>query len=116
MRIEATSVDDYISKLPEDRAAIISTLREMIQQHFDGEESLKYGMPTFHITDTDHGITIASQKNYVSMYMDVNLLDEYRDHFKHLKPGKSCINFKRLDQLPMNVVEEMIERTFVDIK
>jgi uncharacterized protein YdhG (YjbR/CyaY superfamily) len=115
MRIEATSVDDYISKLPDDRAAIFTTLRQMIQPHLDSDEMLEYGMPSFHNAAKTGGFSIASQKNYISLYvMNVALLEEYRDHFKHLKPGKSCINFKRLDQLPLDILQEMIEKSYSD--
>lgn len=113
MKIEATSVDDYISKIPDDRAEIITTIREMILPHLDAEETLTYGMPSFHNKAKTGGFSIASQKNYVSLYvMNVELLDTYREHFKHLKPGKSCINFKRLDQLPLDIVQEMIEKSY----
>jgi uncharacterized protein YdhG (YjbR/CyaY superfamily) len=75
MKIEATSVDDYISKLPDDRAEIITTLREMIQPHLDSDESMEYGMPSFHNAAKTGGFSIAPQKNYVSLYvMNVDLL------------------------------------------
>jgi hypothetical protein len=51
---------------------------------------------------------LASQKNYISLYMDIQVVEKHRAELPGLSIGKSCIRFKRLDQLPLEVIQEMM--------
>jgi hypothetical protein len=57
---------------------------------------MKYAMPTFYT-----GCAIASQKYHISLYIyRVDLVEKYREKLGELKVGKSCIQLKKMDQLP----------------
>jgi hypothetical protein len=47
----------------------------------------------------------------MSLYMEPRILDRHRAELKHLDLGKSCIRFKNIDQLPLDIVRQMLEET-----
>jgi hypothetical protein len=66
---------------------------------------------------------LASQKNYMSLYLmniysDPEILERFKDAYhksgKNLDMGKSCIRFKRVEDLPLEIVGQTIARTSVD--
>ena len=135
MRIEADTVDEYIGKLPEDRQKVISDLRAVLQKNLskDFKECLSYGMIGYVVPheiypDGYHCdpklplpfINLASQKNYVALYhMGVyaqpELLEWFQEGYKQRVPhkldmGKSCIRFKKMDQIPLDLVGELAQK------
>lgn len=104
------TVEEYISSLEPERRDILTSLRELVRRAApEATESMSYGMPTYELNG--YVAAFASQKQYVSLYMDTDLLAEHRQDFGHLNCGKSCIRFKRLEQLPLEVVEKMLVKT-----
>lgn len=103
-------IDDYLTKLPEERQTVIIKLQELTKQHLPKvEESLHYKMPTYRINGKDV-IAFAAQKHYFSVYiMDIRLIEKYTDDFSHLNIGKSCIRFKRLSQFPLQSFEMILK-------
>ena len=66
---------------------------------------------------------LASQKNYVSLYLmnvygneetESWFVNSYRASGKRLDMGKACVRFKRIDDLPLDLIGETIARTSVD--
>ena len=135
MRIEANTVDDYMEKLPEDRQIAVGAIREVLQKNLssDFKECLSYGMIGYVVPhelypDGYHCdpklplpfINLASQKNFVALYhMGVyaqpDLLEwfqsEYAARVPHkLDMGKSCIRFKKLDQIPLDLIGELAQK------
>ena len=135
MQIKATSVDDYISKLPEERQVVLTKLRKVIKKNLPKgfQETLSYGMPAFVVplktypdgyhckADTPLPfISLASQKNFVALYhMGIyagpDLLkwftEEYPNHCKRkLDMGKSCIRFKKMDDIPYDLIAELMTK------
>jgi uncharacterized protein YdhG (YjbR/CyaY superfamily) len=126
---------DYIDSLPEDRKAAVSKLREVILKNLPRgfSETISYGMlgyvvphsiypPGYHC-DTKLPlpfISIASQKNFVALYhmgiyADLELLNWFTAEFpKHSKAkldmGKSCIRFKKPDQIPFDLIGELASK------
>ena len=56
-------------------------------------------------------IAVASQKHYMSLYLDPNILDRYRSRFEDFNIGKSCIRFTSFSQLDMAIVEKMLSES-----
>lgn len=135
MRIEADTVDDYIAKLPEDRQKVVSDLRAVLQKNLskDFKECLSYGMIGYVVPHEVYPggyhcypklplpfINLASQKNYVALYhMGVyaqpELLEWFQTQYKKRVPhkldmGKSCIRFKKMDQIPLDLVGELAQK------
>lgn len=128
----AATIDAYLQALPHDRMVAVNLLRAAINAHLpEGfSEQITYGMigwvvPHFTYPAGYHCdpklplpfLSIASQKNFIAvyhmgMYSDPELLSWFTAEFpKHskLKPnmGKSCIRFKKIDQIPYALIGEL---------
>lgn len=134
MQSKATTVDQYMAELPEDRRAALSAVRQTIRANIDKdvEECMGYGMPGYAIPhrvyppgyhcDPSVGLPFAgfaSQKNYMSVYL-MTVYGEgaeenwFREKWaktgKKLDMGKCCIRFKKLEDLALDVIGEAIRR------
>ncbi len=106
----SASVDEYLARLEPGRRQILVSLRQLVRQAApQAVETMRYGMPTYELNG--HVAAFASQKHYVSLYMDTDLVAAHRQDFGHLNCGKSCIRFNRLEQLPLDVVKTMLVET-----
>ena len=133
-----TSPEIYISHIPEDKKAAFEELRKVIKNNLpDGfEEVMIYGMigyvipksiypPGYHC-DTNLPlpfIQIASQKNFIALYhmglyCNESLLNWFTDKYKKEVPskldiGKSCIRFKKPNQIPYDLISELVSKMSV---
>jgi len=135
MQYKATSPEDYISQLPEERIAPMQKLRETILNNLPKgfHEEINYGMigyvvphslyPAGYHCDTKLPLpfmNIASQKNFIAfyhmgIYANPDLLSwfvaEYPKHVKtKLDMGKSCIRFKKPEQIPFELLGELVKK------
>ena len=134
MQSKATSVEQYLAELPEDRRAAIQQVREVIRKNLDKdyEEGMLYGMIGYYVPhrlypDGYHcdpkqplGFAcLASQKNHMAVYLmcvydcDGNATafrDAWEKTGKKLDMGKSCIRFKKVDDLALDVLGNAIKR------
>ncbi len=138
MTIDTKTVDEYISKLPEDRKIAVSKLRDTVQKNLPDEfkECISYKMigyvvphdiyPSGYHCNTKLPlpfINIASQKNFVALYhsgiyADKKLLDWFVDEYpKHVKTkldmGKSCVRFKKMETIPYELIAELCQKMTV---
>lgn len=125
------TVEEYLAALPDDRRQAINAVREVILKNLpDGyREGFGFGMigyviPLERYPKTYNGqpllyAALASQKNYMSVYLmgvygSAEAADwferEYRLTGKRLDMGKSCVRFRRLDDLPLDLVGQAIAR------
>ena len=135
MQSKAKSVKEYLEELPADRVEPVKKLRNAVLKNLpEGfKEEMSYGMigyvvPHSLYPDGYHCdpklplpfACIASQKNFIAfyhmgVYADKKLLDwfikEYPKHSKQkLDMGKSCIRFKKFDQIPYDLIGELINK------
>jgi hypothetical protein len=135
MKYEALSAEEYIIKIPEERKAAMHKLRQVILKNLPKgfEEGILYGMIGFYVPHSiyPHGyhcdpksplpfLNIASQKNSINLYhsglyADENLFDwfvsEYPKHSnRKLDMGKSCIRFKKIDELPYELIGDLCRK------
>jgi hypothetical protein len=132
---DATSPEEMIAALPADRREAIAKVREVIRENLPAgyEEGMQFGMigwyvPLDRFPDTYNkqplGLAaLANQKNYMALYLnnvygDPDTERWFRERFaasgKKLDMGKSCVRFRRLEDLPLDVIAETIARTPVD--
>jgi uncharacterized protein YdhG (YjbR/CyaY superfamily) len=103
-------VDAYLSGLELDRGAALEQLRALVFESVpDVVETMRYRMPTYELDDVL--CSFASQKHYMSLYMDVDLVERHRQEVGHLDVGKSCIRFKRIEDLPLDTVRQILAKT-----
>ena len=131
----AQTVDEYIASLPADRREAVQAVRNVVRDNLpDGyREGMQFGMigwyvPLERFPDTYNGqplglAGLASQKNYMSLYLNTVYGDpaterwfraRYAASGKKLNMGKSCVRFRNLEELPLDVIGETIARADVD--
>ena len=138
MQSKAITPDQYMEELPEDRKQAMKELRKEIKKNIPKgfKESMGYGMmgwavphsiypAGYHCTPEDPlpFLGVASQKNFIAVYhMGVyaspELLkwftSEYPKYSKtKLDMGKSCIRFKKMDQIPFKLIGELASKMTV---
>ena len=129
MRSEASTVDEYLAELPEERREAIEVVRRVILEHLpEGyEEAMNWGMITYQVPLETYGDTynkkplmyaaLASQKRHMAVYLTSVYLDDdarrefetaYRATGKRYDAGKSCVRFRKLEDLPLELIAESI--------
>ena len=128
----AQTVTQYLAALPPDRREAIASVRTVILDHLpEGyAETMLYGMIGYVVPLKRYPVTynrqplsyagLASQKQYMSLYLmniygDTETEQWFREEYlasgKKLDMGKSCVRFKKLEDLPLGLVGEAIART-----
>lgn len=133
MQSDAATVEEYLAELPADRREAIAAVRSVILEHLRPgfEEGIEYGMISYHVPlerhpDTYNGrplglAALASQKRHMALYLmgvyadgDARFRERWTATGRKLDMGKSCVRFRRLDDVPLEVVGETIAETSVD--
>lgn len=135
MQSNAATVEQYLSELPPDRRAAIETVRQVILTNLPAglEEVMNWGMITYQIPlktypNAYNGkplmyAALASQKNHLAVYLSSIYIDEelqrrfeerYRATGKKYDVGKSCVRFKKLDDLPLSLIGESLSWLHID--
>ena len=132
MQSKATTPEQYINELPTDRAAAILKLRNIIKKNLPKgfKEGMGYGMIGYVIPHSLYPggyhcdpsqplpfMSLASQKNYISLYhmavYNDNKLGKWftKEYEKSgagkLDMGKGCIRFKNLEHIPYKLIGEL---------
>lgn len=108
MAQKSAEIDRYLDSLPPARREALQTLRALIHAAVPAtRESMAHRMPTF--ATADIFCSLAAQKNYMALYVcNIPVLDRHRQPFAHLNCGKSCIRFKKLEDLPLAAVRALM--------
>mgnify|MGYP001092644261 FL=1 len=132
-------IENYLKNIPTERAVafdnLIRVIKENIPEGF--EESFQYGMISYVVPHSIYPkgyhvnpkiplpfISIANQKNFIALYhmgiyADLFILDwfvnEYPKHCRRkLDMGKSCIRFKKTDEIPFELIKELMNKISCD--
>jgi hypothetical protein len=129
---DAATVAQYLAELPADRRELVEAIRDVILANLPQgfEEGMQFGMISYYIPletypDTYNGqplglASLASQKRHVSLYLTSIAANDYdarwfRERWdetgKRLDMAKSCVRFRKLDDVAFDVIGEAIART-----
>lgn len=135
MKSNAKLVDEYIAELPPERQQDIRAVQEVIRENLpDGyEEVMNWGMITYQVPLSVYPDTynqkplmyaaLASHKNHMAVYLSSIYTDEgkrdqfekeYRQTGKRYDVGKSCVRFRKLDDLPLPVIAKAVASIEMD--
>lgn len=135
MQSKANTVAEYLEELPVERRAAIETVRKVILENLpEGyEEAMNWGMITYQVPLKTYPKTyngqplmlaaLASQKNTMTVYLTAIYADEtarqafetaYRATGKRYDVGKSCVHFRKLDDLPLDLLGQSIAALSVE--
>ena len=125
VKSNAVTVQEYLDELPEDRWAVVSAVRDVVLRNLPKgyREAMNYGMISYEIPlerypDTYNGqplgyVSLAAQKNHYALYLtcvygspelEAWLKEEFKKAGKKLGMGKSCLRFRKLEDLPLDVI------------
>jgi uncharacterized protein YdhG (YjbR/CyaY superfamily) len=131
----ATTVEQYLAELPDDRRADVKAIRDMVLENLPAGyvETMRWGMITYEIPldiypDTYNGqplmfLALAAQKRHLALYLtnvafvpggEERFKTRYRETGKKLDMGRSCLRFKSADDLASELVAETIRSTSLD--
>ncbi|PKH49627.1 hypothetical protein CXF68_02495 [Tenacibaculum sp. Bg11-29] len=138
MQYEANTPDDYIAKVPKVRQAIMQKLRKTIKNNLpkEFEEGMNYKMIGYYVPHSIYPMgyhcdaslplpfmNIASQKNSINLYHSgIYAKKELFDWFvaqypkyskRKLDMGKSCIRFKKIEEIPLDLIAELCKKMTV---
>ncbi len=134
MQSKAKNVYDYLAALTDDQRTEIGKVRRVILDNLPAGyvERMEYGMIGYAVPleiypDTYNGqplgvAALAAQKKYNSVYLmgvygdkatERWFLSEYKKSRKRLDMGKSCVRFRRADDLPLDLIGKTIARISV---
>tara|TARA_R110002012_G_scaffold37798_1_gene105596 strand:+ start:7034 stop:7489 length:456 start_codon:yes stop_codon:yes gene_type:complete len=138
MQSKASTPEQYIAELPEDRKEVMQKLRDIVKKNLPKgfEETMQYGMlgyvvphsiypDGYHCNPKDAlpFMALASQKNHIGfyhmgIYSDPDLMKWFTEEYpKHatgkLDMGKSCIRFKNPKKIPFELLGELTTKVSV---
>ena len=131
-RSSATTPEAYLAELPSERRADIAAVRDVIRKNLPegyGESMnwgmISYGVPLERYPSTYNKqplcyVGLAAQKNYNALYLmrvygdkaqEKRLRDAFKKAGKKLDMGKSCVRFKKAEDLPLETIGEIVAST-----
>lgn len=138
MQSKATSVTDYLNEIPEERKAAFTKLRNTIIENLPKgfQEGMEYGMMGYSVPHSIYPngyhcnpkdplpfAGLASQKNFIAfyhmgIYANPELLNWFTSEYpkyskKKLDMGKSCIRFKKPEDIPFELIGELMTKMSV---
>jgi hypothetical protein len=128
----APTVDEYLAELPPERRSIVASVRDLVRRNLpEGyRETMNWGMISYEVPLERYPDTynkqplsyaaLAAQRNNYTLYLNNVYQDgerkkwlerEFQQAGKKLDMGKSCLHFKRLEDLPLDVIARVIGST-----
>src|SRR5919107_235015 len=123
---KAATVEEYLAELPEERRAVVAAVRDAVRRRLPAgyEERMSWGMISYEVPlerypTTYNGqplvyIALAAQKGHYALYLTSPSQDpaqaawlkaEFARAGKKLDMGKSCLRFRSLADVPLDVLE-----------
>jgi hypothetical protein len=106
--------DDYLATLPDERRESVAQVWQVVRDHMPPGYVEQVGPKFLQFSAGEEGyVALANQKNYVSLYLlpvyvDPTLKQKLDGVDKRLKVGKSCLNFNRAADLPLDIIGEIV--------
>lgn len=134
MSAKPTTVTQYLAALPPERKRALQAVRKVVKANLDPKvkEGIQYGMIGYFIPHSVYPdgyhcspeqplpfMSIASQKNHMAVYLFCIYGDEaeaarfekqWARSGKRLDMGKSCVRFKKLEDLCLETIGAAIKR------
>ena len=135
MQPDIKTVEDYLKNLPHDRFEALTKLRNVILKNLPKRfvEEMNYGMIGYVVPHSIYPagyhcdpklplpfMNLASHKNFIAfyhmgIYASPDLLEWFMEEYPKysqakLDMGKSCIRFKKIDQIPFELIGKLVSR------
>lgn len=109
MKRDVETAKEYLSAIGGDQRPIIEALRKaVLAADPEVRETLRYGM-----LDYPGVANLGAQKHYVALYVAPSALAKHKKNFPGVDAGKSCLRFKRLDQVDATALSALLEDVLI---
>lgn len=129
---KAATVEEYLAELPPERREVLSKIRRIIIENLPKgyTETMNWGMISYEIPLESYPDTynkqplgylgLAAQKNKNSLYMlgvyrdeeqEARLREGFLDAGLKMDMGKSCVRFRKAEDIPLDVIGELVAST-----
>jgi hypothetical protein len=142
MMSSTKSVAELLAEVPEDRRAALKAVRAVVNKNLpkgyveqagSGFGMIGWSVPLEVYPDTYNGhplcyVSLANQKNHMALHLMCAYMNEplqkklaagFKAEGKKLDMGKACIRFRKLDDLALDVIGEVVAavpmQTYVDM-
>ncbi|HEY0945265.1 MAG TPA: DUF1801 domain-containing protein [Opitutaceae bacterium] len=107
MQSKASTIAAYLAGLGDKERAVMETLSRLVRDVVpDAVGTMKYGMPTYELAGRMLAFNV--QRNYFSLYADPEIVKRHRADLGALDIGKSCIRFRKIEDLPLGVLRKLV--------
>ncbi|MFC1663431.1 DUF1801 domain-containing protein [Patescibacteria group bacterium] len=137
MQSKAKTVKEYLTSLTNDRSTAIKKVRQAILKNLPKgyKEGMQYGMITYYVPLSLFPagylgkkdvplpyVSLSSQKNHMAVYLlnvysDKKLyrwfVNQYKKTGKKIDIGKSCVRFRKIEDLPVELIGQAVAKTSV---
>lgn len=106
----AATVDAWFAEVDPKREPALRAVRAAALKHFGAAaERMSYGMPAYQRPDDEAPLfAFNSQKQHISLYVSPRVHPLYEAELKGLDAGKSCIRFRKPEQIDLSLVDRML--------
>lgn len=109
---KAATVDDWLAEVEPARRPVLEKVRAAALRNLPGHvETMRYGMPTYACGDADPAFAFNRQKQYISLYVSPRVHALHAEAMKGLDAGKSCIRFRKPEQIDLHLLDKMLADT-----
>ena len=110
MQSAAKTVPAYLKELPAERRTALAAMRRMIKEAVpEAKEMMQSGMAVYAVGDCPL-FGMASQKHHLALYIcQWDAMNKFRHKLGKANYGKGCVRFKKLADLSLNAVKELLE-------
>jgi uncharacterized protein YdhG (YjbR/CyaY superfamily) len=109
----AATVDAWMQEAEPERRPFFEQVRALALKRLGvGAEAMEYGMPCYRRPgDQTNCFAFNSQKQYLALYIQPELQAKYAGRLGTRDTGKSCVRYRRGDQIPMDVIDQILVDT-----
>lgn len=112
MKYNVSNIQEYLDAIPTERKEPLLTIMSMIKKVAPKvTEEYSHNMPFY--TLNGPLFALASQKHYMALYVtEADLVEKYKPNLGKTNTSKSCIRFKKLENLNLEAVEQLLAASY----
>ena len=109
---KANSITAYLNAIPKERKTQLQKIRTLLKKFAPkAREEYNYGMLFYPLNGAL--FALASQKHYMALYITYHdLVEQYKPQMNKASFEKSCIRFKKIEDLNMDTIRALIEDAY----
>lgn len=110
------TIDEYIQDFPKNTQTILKQIRSLIKELVpQGEEAIKYGMPTFRLNGKNL-VHFAGWQSHIGFYPTPSATEEFKKEITKYKFAKGSIQFPLDKPMPYTLIKKITKFRLAQVK